>query len=392
MVVPTGFEWIQVLQGIDAIDAQIALTAAVLVLAAVLARLVAPALVAWTRGAFDRLMEQEDLRGAVGTVRRYTPWWASMRIVVWFLQVAVVVLTAMALLAIWGQLDLALAVLGVLSISVPALIRIGLTVLLFVAALVAIDIVDTWLSGVTERSERFSQHQEEVAFRVLQIVTLAGASLVVLSIWGVDLGGLLIGAGFLGIVAGMAAQQTLGSLIAGFVLMFSRPFEIGDWVAIGDHEGIVSEITIVNTRLENFDGEFVVLPNDKVGNATIVNRSKKGRLRLRVEVGIDYAADPERAKALAEETLKETDAILSVPRPQAVATRMGDSAVVLELRFWIDKPSARRRAMATSTALREVKAAYEEAGITIPFPQRELSGRDEEGGFRVVGVDSPGTD
>ncbi len=384
MAASPGFRWIEVLQGIRKLDAQIALTVGVLVLATIVARLVAPAIVTWTRAAFDRLMESEGLRDSVETVRRYTPWWTSVGAVVYLAQLAVVILTVVALLAIWGQLELAITVLGLLSISMPVVIQAGLTLVLFVAAFVAIEILDNWLSGITERSEQFSQHQEEVAFRVLQLSILGAVAFVVLSLWGVNLGGLLIGAGFLGIVAGLAAQQTLGSLIAGFVLMFSRPFEIGDWVQIGDNEGIVTEITIVNTRLENFDGEFVVIPNDKVGNATVINRSRKGRLRIRVEVGIDYQSDPDRAQAVAEERLKAVDEILTVPRPQAVTKQLGDSAVVLELRFWIGKPSARHRARATSAAIRAVKEAFVEAGIKIPYPQRELSGRAETGGFRIV--------
>ncbi len=88
----------------------------------------------------------------------------------------------------------------------------------------------------------------------------------------------------------MAARQTLGSLLAGFMLMFARPFEIGDWVEIEEKEGIVTDISIVNTRIQTFDGEYVMIPNDTVGGSTIVNRSRKGRLRLEVDVGIDYDA------------------------------------------------------------------------------------------------------
>jgi Small-conductance mechanosensitive channel len=199
----------------------------------------------------------------------------------------------------------------------------------------------------------------------------------------VDLTGVLVGAGFLGIVVGMAARQTLGAVLAGFVLMFARPFEIGDWVQIGDNEGIVTDISIVNTRVQTFDGEFVMVPNDIVSGQEVVNRSRKGRLRIEVEVGVDYDTDVPMAKELAGEAMDDLDAILSVPTPQVVVKQFGDSAIVLGCRFWIDKPSARRKWRARTAVVEAVKAHFDEAGVKIPFPQREVSGRAETGGFRV---------
>ena len=189
--------------------------------------------------------------------------------------------------------------------------------------------------------------------------------------------------GFLGIVVGLAARQTLGSLIAGFVLMFSRPFTIGDWVEIGDDEGIVTDITIVNTRLENFDGETVVIPNDRVSNQPITNRSERGHLRIRMDVGVDYATDPDHAVEVAQSAIDEVTHVTDAPPPQVLPKSFGDSAVVLELRFWIDQPMPPKKWRAISGVVGSVKAAFDDAGIKIPFPQRELSGRAETGGFRL---------
>ncbi|MFC6976988.1 mechanosensitive ion channel family protein [Halomicroarcula sp. GCM10025709] len=119
--------------------------------------------------------------------------------------------------------------------------------------------------------------------------------------------------------------------------MLSRPFAIGDWVRIGDHEGFITEITINNVRLRNLDGEHVVLPNEAVNNRTIINRSIEGKLRLRVEVGIDYDVDPDHAEAVALDALTELEEIMTQPAPQVLPARFDDSAVILELRFWVDK-------------------------------------------------------
>ncbi|MFB6134221.1 MAG: mechanosensitive ion channel family protein [Halanaeroarchaeum sp.] len=338
--------------------------------------------------AVRRLVSWALVRGIVADwveqVRTVTPWWAGEGLVVRFVNLTIGLLAAFGALVIWGRYSLIVEVLSRASLSVPVLVQVLITLLLFLGSWIAVDVLDSWLEEMTDRSDQFSKHQEEIVLRTLQIALFAAVSLGVLTLWGVNLGGLLVGAGFLGIILGMAARQTLGSLLAGFVLMFSRPFEIGDWVQVGQEEGIVTDITIVNTRLENFDGEFIVLPNDMVANSTIVNRSKKGRLRVRVQVDIDYDADPEHAQDVAVDALADVEKLLSVPRPQAITRSLGDSGVTLEIRFWIDKPSARRRARVTSAAIRAIKEAFDREGIKIPFPQRELSGRAETGGFRVV--------
>jgi small conductance mechanosensitive channel len=260
--------------------------------------------------------------------------------------------------------------------------RVAVTVLLFIGVYVFGGFVKEFVHNLTEDATGLTRHQTELLFRTTQVALYVFTLLVVLSIWNVDLGGLLLGAGFLGIVLGLAAQQTLGSLIAGFVLMFARPFEIGDWVRIGDREGIVTEISIVNTRIQTFDGEYTEIPNDVVGSTEIINRSRKGRLRTRLEVGVDYATDLDLAVDTATEAMRDVNEILSVPQPQVVMKEFDNSAITLELRFWIDKPSSRRRWRAQTAVIRAVKSAFDREGIKIPFPQRELSDRPENGGFR----------
>jgi small-conductance mechanosensitive channel len=258
-----------------------------------------------------------------------------------------------------------------------------------VAVFFAAYAVARYLSSVVENLSRhadwLTDHQEEILLRTAQLFLFGFAGIVILGIWDTNLGGLLVGAGFLGIVVGFAARQTLGSLIAGFVLMFSRPFTIGDWVEIGGEEGIVTDITIFHTRLENFDGEFVIIPNDRVSDRPITNRSQKGLLRIRVDVSVDYEADPDHAKQVAIEAISNCNEVVDAPPPQVFPKEFGDSAVVLEMRFWIDHPTPPRKWKAVSAVVSAVKSAFEEEGIKIPFPQRELTGRAEAGGFDVRG-------
>jgi small-conductance mechanosensitive channel len=362
-------------------EAQVLASAVLLAGAAVFALLVAP----WAVRQLGRLVDRGVFRReGVPLTAEDVQWLPAAQAAVRTVQLVALLVLGFALLIVWGYVDFALRAADAVLATLPVLGRVVVTVLLVAAAVLGTDLLESWLSEYAEGSAHLNEHQEGIVFRVLQLVLLIAAGLAALTIWEFNLDGLLVGAGFLGIVVGMAARQTLGSLIAGFVLMFSRPFEIGDWVEIEDHEGMVTDITIVNTRLRNFDGETVVIPNDRASNSTIVNRTERDRLRLRLDVGVDYGTDLEHAEAVAEETLKGLEEARRVPSPQVVPKSFGDSAVGLELRFWIDNPSARRRWRAHAEAVREIKAAFDEAGVKIPYPQRELSGREETDGLRLA--------
>ncbi|WP_439026374.1 mechanosensitive ion channel family protein [Haloarchaeobius sp. DT45] len=305
------------------------------------------------------------------------------------LTVVVITLTfvgaATVVVGLWSSADEVVASMADLPVNESDGPRIAITVVVALTVHILSRVLKRVLEDFLKSTETLSDHQRRLIYRVTQVVLWTIGFIVILGVWQVELTGLLVGAGFAGIVVGMAARQTLGAVLAGFVLMFARPFEIGDWVEIGDSEGIVTDISIFNTAIQTFDGEYVMIPNDIVSGERVVNRSRKGRLRLEVEVGIDYDAAVDHAVDVAEDALGDLDEVLTVPTPQVVVKRFADSAVVLGVRFWIDKPSARRKWRARTAVVTALKDAFEAEGIKIPFPQRELSGRAETGGFQVAG-------
>ncbi|WP_136686754.1 mechanosensitive ion channel family protein [Halorhabdus amylolytica] len=370
------------LSSLSTVEWRVAVSAGVIALALLVGVVIVPFVVRQLRRTVRRRLLGGWLADAVDVVEEYLPTTIG-RFAVRTMQFAVVILEVLALLIIWNLLTPVESLIRSSGLSMDLVFQLLLTAVLAGAIYVIADQYKQAIGRIGKQASWMTDHQQEIVVRMGQIVILLFGGLLALGLWGVELQGLLVGAGFLGIVVGLAARQTLGSLIAGFVLMFSRPFTIGDWVEIGGEEGVVTDITIINTRLENFDGEVVVIPNDKVSNEAIVNRSRRGVLRLKVDVGIDYESDPERAKAVALEAIKEVDSVADGPPPQIVPKKFGDSAVVLEMRFWIDHPTPPRKWNAVSGVVTGVKAAFEREGIKIPFPQRELSGRAETGGFQV---------
>jgi small-conductance mechanosensitive channel len=369
-------------EGLASVEGRLAVTAGIVLLTLIVAVLLLPRAVRGVNAALASRIPKGRLSSALERIGGYVPTTAG-GFVLRAIQVVLVVFAVVSLLVVWGLVGVAVDVLVVLGLSIPILVKIAATVGLAFVAYVASDVIADTVARFSQGNERVTEHQEEIILRIGNLAVLALAIASTLTVWEVNLSGLLVGAGFLGIVVGLAARQTLGSLIAGFVLMFSRPFTIGDWVEIGDDEGIVTDITIVNTRLENFDGETVVIPNDRVSNQPITNRSERGHLRIRMDVGVDYATDPDRAVEVAQSAIDGVAHVTDAPPPQVLPKSFGDSAVVLELRFWIDQPMPPKKWRAISEVVGSVKAAFDDAGIKIPFPQRELSGRAETGGFRL---------
>lgn len=368
-------EWMadQLFEGLGIEEARW-LSSGVVVLLAVILYLFAPFVVR----RLVKLQRYRIVNRYVGDELRYLErtihWPFPTKAVVRTLQFIVAFLAFVMLLFVWGYEGEAALVLDTAISFLPIVFRALLSILLVILGYIGTQFLRDILQEYTDDADHVTEHQEKVAYRVLQISVFLAVGIGVISLWGVDLTGLLVGAGFLGIVIGMAARQTLGSLIAGLVLMFSRPFEIGHWVEIGDHEGIVTDISMVNTRLRSFNDEAIVIPNDAVANRTVVNNSESERLRLHLDVGIEYGADIEHAQDVAAEAIKDLDPILRNPPPSVVPTTFGDSSIGLRLRYWIEYPSKPKEWNAHAAVVQAVKDAFDEEGITIPFPQRTLSG------------------
>ena len=288
---------------------------------------------------------------------------------------------AFALLAVWDRSGAILDAFESAAIA-DHLSNIVLGVIVLASAYAVTDFLSGVIRELAAESTALSDHQEEVIRRLTQLAVYTFALLVVVGLFTDNVGSLLVGAGFLGIVVGMAARQTLGAVLAGFVLMFSRPFEVGDWVEIGDREGTVTEISIMSTRLRSFDGEVVTLPNDTVRSGSIVDRSRRNRLRIEIEVGVDYETDIDHASDLIAETVTDVDDVAAMPEPAVVTKRFADSAIVLGVRYWIRNPSMRKRWRTQTAAMNAIKVELDADGITIPFPQQTLSAR-EAGGVSV---------
>jgi small-conductance mechanosensitive channel len=291
---------------------------------------------------------------------------------------------AVVMVEIWNLGDTVDTAFGAVFPGRPAeaAVKLMISLLVFGGAFTFTRITKRLIRRESER-DVISTHQKEIGHHVVQFLVFLPAVLFVVALWGTRPADLLLGAGAFGVIVGLAARQTLGSVLAGFVLLFARPFEIGDWVVVADEEGTVTDVNVFNTEIRTFDNDHVLVPNENVANEEIVNRSRSDQLRVTVDVGVDYDVDVTEAARIAESAMGECEAVVDTPRPDVVMDEFGASSVVLTLRFWIDEPTIQRKWKAQNAVVEAVKTAFEREGVKIPYPQRELSGRPESDGLQV---------
>jgi len=192
---------------------------------------------------------------------------------------------------------------------------------------------------------------------------------------GIDLGGLIVGAGFLGIVIGFASQGVVSNLISGIFLMIEKPVRQGHNVDVpGEAEGKLLDIGIFSSKIQQFDGTVMRIPNQKLFNANIRTFEFSEIRRTDMMVGIGYGDDVDKAISVMKDAIrKHVTYALMEPEPQFWITELGDNSVNISVRVWHPRDDLGE---VRPSLLKVIKNALVEAGIEIPFPQRVVELHD----------------
>ncbi|MFW6316999.1 MAG: mechanosensitive ion channel family protein [Halorubrum sp.] len=178
------------------------------------------------------------------------------------------------------------------------------------------------------------------------------------------------------LAVGFALQDVIKNFVAGVFIYTDKPFRIGDWIEWNDNSGVVEDISFRVTRVRTFDNELLTVPNHALTSDVVKNPVAKKTLRLKFVFGIDYEDDIDKATDIIVEEAEKSDAILDDPAPSVRLTELADSYVGLQSRIWIDDPSRADFVKARADYVKAVKERFDEEGISIPFPQRTVSGRN----------------
>jgi len=251
-----------------------------------------------------------------------------------------------------------------------------------VLALVIV-LIGRWLANVvagmvdkalSSRRVKLSEMLTRMLVNATRIIVLLLSFLVALSQLGVDIGPMIAGLGVAGFVVGFAMQNTLSNFAAGVMIMIYRPFEIGHFVEVSGQAGVVTDLTLVYTKLKTGDNRVITVPNNSVWGSTIVNNSVNDTRRVDMVFGIGYGDDINKARKVLAEILDKHELILSDPAPTLELAELADSSVNFVVRPWV-KASDYWRVKFDITE--QVKLAFDAKGIGIPYPTMDVNVRQE---------------
>ncbi|MCS3924361.1 mechanosensitive ion channel family protein [Methanosalsum natronophilum] len=210
-------------------------------------------------------------------------------------------------------------------------------------------------------------------FKVLLYILLI---LVFLSSLGFDVNSVVIGlSAVIGLILGFGLQDTLTNLASGIWIAALRPLDKDEFISVGGSSGTVSSVGIMSTELITPDNQLITVPNKLVWGNSIINFTRMPIRRAAVDVGISYKSDLDEAIKIAMDLMEKHPLVLEDPAPNVVVLGLGDSSVDLQLRPWTKTPDLWSvKWDLTGKIFKE----YNEKGIEIPFPQRDIHIKKEE--------------
>ncbi|CAJ0854378.1 hypothetical protein R1479_00222 [Ralstonia mannitolilytica] len=228
----------------------------------------------------------------------------------------------------------------------------------------------SWLDSRITRATALDANLKVVLSRVTKAMLLLVSLLLSLSLVGIDLTVLSVFGGALGVGLGLGLQKIASNYVSGFIILLERSLKLGDQITVSSYTGIVTQIRTRYTVVRNGDGDTLV-PNELMVAQAVQNHNERGTVRVAVRVQASYAADPETVLALLVQCAEGIPRVLADPAPAAFLALFADSGIEYELGVWINDPHNGKLGV-QSDLNRAIYRRFKEAGIDIPYPQREV--------------------
>ncbi|MCF6370642.1 mechanosensitive ion channel family protein [Rhizobium halophilum] len=239
-------------------------------------------------------------------------------------------------------------------------------IILLVVGWVASGLISRWayrglsrIHGIDATLAQFFSNTIRYAILVIVVVMVLGQ-------FGVQTASILAALGAIGLAIGLALQGTLQNIAAGIMLLVLRPFRVGEYIDTGSINGIVQDIGLFATELKTYDGLYRLAPNSLLWNVPVTNYSRLSTRMHDFKVGVAYEDDIDKAIAIMLDIVRKDERVLDTPEPSAFVMDLGDSSVVLALRYWANSSVWW---MTSRDITKAVKEAFDKQGITIPYPQ-----------------------
>ena len=229
-----------------------------------------------------------------------------------------------------------------------------------------------WISGLAERGLTRAQVEPTAVLflrKVAYVILLVVLILAVLQVFGVPMTSMIAVLGAAGLAIGLALKDSLSNIASGVMLVTLKPFRVGDIVTINGQTGKVETVSIFQTQLRGADNQTIVLPNSLITTDSIINLTPDTMRRIELIIGIGYRDDIGNARGAALGVMLADSRVLREPAPDVLVYALADFSVQLGIRCHV----ANADFFVTKCELTErIKLAFDEAGISIPFPQRDV--------------------
>lgn len=259
------------------------------------------------------------------------------------------------------------------ELAIELLVTYGISVL----AAIATMLLGFWAAGLAQRmtlkglgkTKRIDETITLFVASIVKYLVIIVTVLAVLDKFGVETTSLIALLGAAGLAVGLALQGTLSNVAAGVMLLFFRPFKVGQFIDAGGVAGTVKSISLFTTHMNTSDNVYIIVPNSKIWGSAIKNFSHNATRRLELNIGIGYGDDIEKAISVVEGLIEADGRGLDDPAPAVVVGNLGDSSVDLKIRVWCN--SGDLWALKCDLT-RAIKEAFDAEGIEIPYPHRVI--------------------
>jgi small-conductance mechanosensitive channel len=253
---------------------------------------------------------------------------------------------------------------GELTLSLGRILAVAFFIYLVVSSS---WIIRTFLDVEVFPRRQLDRGARDAVKKLIHYSLLVFGIIMAISLLGLNLTSLAFLTGALGIGVGFGLQNIVNNFVSGLVLLFERPFKIGDIVVVDSETGTVKKIGLRSTVIETFDRSELIVPNSQFMSGKVTNWTHSNQIaRIKIAVGVAYGSDMKRVLSLLKEAAENVPRVLKNPEPNPLFLRFGESALECELHSWIvdvkDVLSVR------SALCQEIAVRFQEAGIEIPFP------------------------
>lgn len=245
---------------------------------------------------------------------------------------------------------------------------LALSLVVFLAAMLVVKILIAVLGKALDRS-KIDKTAHVFLKSLAKVILMTLAIVISLSTLGVDMSSIVAAIGAAGLAVGLALQSSLSNVAGGFIILFSKPFKVGDYIESNGVAGTVESISILSTRLLTPDNKSIYIPNGQVAGSTVVNYSEEELRRVDFAFGIAYENDYKKAEEIILELAGRHPLALKAPEPFVRISEHASSSIIIAARVWTKSENYWDLYF---DLMEQVKSAFDNNGISIPYSQLEV--------------------